>query len=62
MNRWKPKSGGKYWAVNVFGSLVVRRNRWGHGYDNDYWAAGNCYRTKKEAQAALKRVKAALQQ
>lgn len=57
--RWKPKQDGKYWYVHSFGHV-----------DCDFatdeleidwlYAFRNVFRTKKLAQAALKRVKAAL--
>jgi len=60
--KWKPKVGEKYWIINgPVNELYVMSWFWsGTGIDKRFFKRSNCFRTKKEATAALKRVKKAL--
>ena len=64
--KWKPKAGQFYWFVyvihGVFGNAlgVMRIENVESLHDAKAQRIGNCYPTRKEAQAALKRVKEAL--
>ena len=57
--RWKPTRGKRYWYIHSLGHVDWSfsgdelRVDWLHEF-------GNLFRTKREAQAALKRVKRAL--
>lgn len=56
--RWKPNEGEQCFFVDKYGHTdwFVWKN---DEYDRNMYRIGNCYRTRKEAQAAAKRVKAA---
>ena len=47
---WKPKSGEYYWAVRPNGDVIL--TNWANDCgDNSNYKIGNCYRTRKEAEA-----------
>jgi len=58
--KWKPKVGEKYWYISAQGTL------WNGKFINSDWDCehrynfGNCFRTNREAQFALSRVKKVL--
>lgn len=57
--KWEPEPDEPYYAVgNAMG--VVSYQWQGDGIDLRLRRAGNCFKTKREAQAALRRVKKAL--
>ena len=53
---WKPKKGGTYWFFSY--SLKQKMSsKWGDGtYDLILWNAGNCFRTKEEAETKGKEI------
>ena len=53
---WKPKKGGTYWFFSY--SLKQKMSsKWGDGtYDLILWNAGNCFRTKEEADTKGKEI------
>ena len=53
---WKPKKGGTYWFFSC--SLKQKMSsKWGDGtYDLILWNAGNCFRTKEEAETKGKEI------
>jgi hypothetical protein len=54
--RWKPKDGEKYWTLYRDFEICFSTFRTGE-YHNKYYEIGNCFRTRREAQAAAKKVK-----
>ena len=65
MKQWKPKEDEEFWRVSLEENLYSRqdmavREEPSWGFYNFYQHIGNCYRTKKEALLALKRVKKAI--
>lgn len=53
---WKPEKGEKYWFY-LYGTKEVIYSRWGDGtYDLILWNAGNCFRTKEEAETKGKEI------
>ena len=54
--QWKPKEGGKYWFFSY--SLKQKMSsKWGdETYDLILWNAGNCFRTKEEAETKGKEI------
>lgn len=61
---WKPKEIGEYyWVIQIDSRGIVfpRSYFWvGNDIDNKFGEFGNCFRTREEAEAAIPRVKAAL--
>lgn len=60
--RWKPKMGERFYFFEI-GPCITGTDylTWeGHEDDEDMWRTGNCFKTRKEATQALKRVKKAL--
>lgn len=56
MKRWKPEVGEEYWNINTF--IEVNSFIWtGFGTDIGLYKIGNCFRTKKEAIAAAKKIR-----
>lgn len=55
---WKPKAEGNYWALDSAGEPFLAK--WTGKYDEQRYSFGNCFRTKKQAEAAIPRVKDAL--
>ena len=59
--RWKPKDGERYWhlqgEINAIGffAIVLRCNR---NYEGN--AHRNCFKTKKEAKEALRKIEGIL--
>ena len=59
--RWKPKEGEKFYFVEGFYEFRVSSQRWDENvYDMKMYRNHNVFRTKKEAQQAVRRVKVAL--
>lgn len=62
--RWKPKNGEIYyciaWAVSI-GFFTVRSHYSHEPFDTDAWKAGNCFRTREEAQQLIDRMNEALE-
>ena len=58
--KWKPKVGEQYWVIAHLD--CVEHFDWepDNEFDVRHYKIGNCYRTKKEAMQALRRVKKAL--
>jgi len=52
--RWIPKEGEKFWVINFENLKVVYE--FNYNYTKSYLSF-NCFRTKREAQAALKQIK-----
>jgi hypothetical protein len=56
---WKPNRKEIYFFVNTYGATEF--NSWfGIDLDNNRYEIGNCFKTRKEAEAVAERVKAAL--
>lgn len=56
MSRWKPENNDIYYFVHETGT--VEYVMWGHYVgDSNLYNAGNCFRTKEEAEAAAKKAK-----
>lgn len=54
--RWKPKHYEPYWHINSLGKICVMP--WSGEYsDNRFFAIGNCFRTKEDAEFAVERLK-----
>ena len=61
--RRKPMYGDKYYCVNLASSSFVVCHTWtGDTVDYSYYDTNNCFKTKKEAEAKLKRIKEILTQ
>ena len=60
--KWTPKDGGRYYCVTIrFGNIHVEPYTWWNDdADRGYYKTNNCFKTRKEAVAARKRVKEAL--
>jgi len=55
--RWKPKFNEKFWSFFIGEqSSVGWRYFSGHEFDKRYVRIGNCFRTRKEAIAMLRRI------
>ena len=53
---WKPKKGGTYWFFS-YSLKQEMSSKWGDGtYDLMLWNAGNCFRTKEEAETKGKEI------
>ena len=57
---WKPKDGEKYYCVSGGGDVVDVDFDANNINDREYVDFGNCFRTRKEAEAGRERVRAAL--
>jgi len=64
--RFKPTLGQKYWFVLISIASVFRGGTHWTKYesqlDNEYYKIGNCFKTRKEAQAKLKKIKKILKE
>jgi hypothetical protein len=62
--RWKPKIGETYFYINFFYSrLEVAEDRWDDlEPDLILYQSGNCFKTRKEAEAKLKVIKKLLKE
>lgn len=59
--RWKPEKEEDYWAVILDDTIIGLDFTWlGSSTDEIRYKLGNCFRTREEAEAAIKRVKKAL--
>lgn len=56
---WKPKEGEKFFCLHSDTSILSTVFRYVHPYE-ELLSAGNCFRTREEAEAARERVRAAL--
>ena len=54
--RWKPEEDEEYWFVDSEGEVFSHNYEEAWITDAAKYKAGNCYRTKEEAQAARERV------
>lgn len=54
--KWKPALGEKYYYINVSGEIYYYDFD-NDEFDNDCIKLGNCYRTKKEAEFAVNKIK-----
>ena len=53
---WKPKKGGKYWLYLYALKQIISRT-WNEGtYDLLIWKAGNCFKTREEAETKGKEI------
>ena len=53
---WKPKKGETYWFFS-YSMKQKMSSKWGDGtYDLILWNAGNCFRTKEEAETKGKEI------
>lgn len=56
--RWMPMYNDTYYCVNLTSSSFVVCHAWtGDTVDYDYYNQNNCFKTKEEAEAKLKRIK-----
>lgn len=57
--RWKPIKGTKYFHVLIVGGVIqIDSYIWmDDSTDENYYKAGNCFRTKEEAEAKLEQIK-----
>ena len=54
--RWKPEKFKTYWLINHDGT--ISDVTWIDGeFDHDFFAIGNCFRTKEDAEFAVERLK-----
>lgn len=53
---WKPKTGRGYWYYSPCDETAHRGNWTGGYHDLLYWKAGNCFRTREEAQTKGKEI------
>lgn len=54
--RWKPKKGDSYFYINHYIEVVV--TTWMCDYDDQsHYNAGNCFRTREEAEAMAEKIK-----
>lgn len=61
--KWKPMYNDKYYCVNLASLSFVVCHTWtGDTIDYDYYDQNNCFKTKEEAEAKLKRIKKILAQ
>lgn len=52
-----PKVGEMYWSINSYG-LIFNNKNYDYDIDKHFISIGNCYRTKEEAELALKKQQA----
>ncbi len=52
-----PKVGEMYWSINSYGLIFNNKNN-DYDIDKHFISIGNCYRTKEEAELALKKQQA----
>ena len=57
---WKPKDEENYFFINASGQVDTDNWFYNNAIDENRFDFGNCFRTKKEAEAAAERVKDAL--
>lgn len=56
--RWKPIIGGKYYAIIYYYGFVIGTGLWEYKHtDCANYRANNCFRTRKEAEQKLKKIK-----
>ena len=53
---WKPEKEEKYW-IYLYGLKQITYRKWSEGtYDLLFWNAGNCFKTRDEAEAKGKEI------
>lgn len=59
---WKPKDGDSYYCISLAVEPHVVKPCWeGDTYDIEMYSNCNCFKTREEAEAKLKRIKGVLQ-
>lgn len=55
---WEPKIGESYYYIHYYTYEHIKRNNWNdNSYDKKCYEAGNCFKTREEAEFALEKQK-----
>lgn len=58
--KWKPKLKEKYYKIYFFEDSIIQDQHINHALDLQCLRKNNCFKTKREAQIALRKIKQVL--